>query len=41
MRRTCARCLEAFVEPVSISISEEFLPSIDPETGAAVDRDDG
>ena len=40
VRRTCARCLEAFVEPARISISEEYLPSIDPETGAAVDRDE-
>jgi uncharacterized protein len=40
VRRTCARCLEAFVEPVRISISEEYLPSIDPETGAAVERDE-
>jgi uncharacterized protein len=41
VRRTCARCLEAFVEPARISISEEYLPSIDPETGAAVERDNG
>ena len=40
VRRTCARCLEAFVEPARISISEEYVPSIDPETGAAVDRDE-
>lgn len=33
VRRTCARCLEAFVEDVSVTISEEFLPSIDPESG--------
>ncbi|HEY7846686.1 MAG TPA: DUF177 domain-containing protein [Candidatus Limnocylindria bacterium] len=39
VRRTCARCLEAFVEPTGIRISEEFLPSIDPETGMAVERD--
>ena len=39
VRRTCARCLEAFVEPASIRISEEFLPSIDPETGRAVEHD--
>ncbi|HEY8180268.1 MAG TPA: DUF177 domain-containing protein [Candidatus Limnocylindria bacterium] len=39
VRRTCARCLEAFVEPVGIRISEEFLPSIDPETGAALEHD--
>ena len=40
VRRTCARCLEAFVEPARIRISEEFLPSIDPETGAVVEHDD-
>jgi uncharacterized protein len=39
VRRTCARCLDAFVEPASIRISEEFLPSIDPDTGAPVERD--
>ena len=39
VRRTCARCLDAYVEPASIRISEEFLPSIDPETGAAVEHD--
>ena len=39
MRRTCARCLEAFVELAGIHISEEFLPSIDPDTGAPVERD--
>lgn len=39
VRRTCARCLEAFVEPARIQISEEYLPSIDPETGAALERD--
>ena len=40
VRRTCARCLEAFVEPVGVRISEEFLPSIDPETGAVVEHDE-
>jgi uncharacterized protein len=39
VRRTCARCLEAFVEPARIQISEEYVPSIDPETGASVERD--
>ena len=39
VRRTCARCLDAYVEPASIRISEEFLPSIDPETGMVVERD--
>jgi uncharacterized protein len=33
VRRTCARCLEAFVEPARIEISEEYVPSIDPESG--------
>jgi uncharacterized protein len=39
VRRTCARCLEAFVEPAAIRISEEYVPSVDPETGASVERD--
>lgn len=34
VRRTCARCLEPFVEPVRVEISEEYLPSVDPGTGA-------
>jgi uncharacterized protein len=33
VRRTCARCLEAFVEPARIAISEEYLPSLDPDNG--------
>lgn len=36
LRRTCGRCLEPYVEPATIDISEEYLPSVDPETGAAV-----
>ncbi|MGH2418322.1 MAG: YceD family protein [Candidatus Limnocylindria bacterium] len=36
VRRTCARCLEAFVEPVHVTVSEEYLPSIDPESGRAL-----
>jgi uncharacterized protein len=40
VRRTCARCLEAFVEPARIRISEEYVPSVDPETGTSVDRDE-
>jgi uncharacterized protein len=40
VRRTCARCLEAFVEPARIRISEEYVPSIDPETGRSVERDE-
>jgi uncharacterized protein len=34
VRRTCARCLEAFVEPARIEVSEEYVPSIDPDSGA-------
>jgi uncharacterized protein len=33
MRRTCARCLEPYVEVARVEISEEYLPSIDPDTG--------
>lgn len=36
LRRTCGRCLEPYVEPATIEISEEYLPSIDPESGAAM-----
>ena len=37
VRRTCARCLDAFVEDASITVSEEFVPSVDPESGAELD----
>jgi uncharacterized protein len=43
LRRTCGRCLEPYVEPATIEISEEYLPSIDPDSGAALpgpDRDE-
>ena len=36
LRRTCARCTDAYVEEVRVSVEEEFRPSIDPETGAPV-----
>lgn len=36
LRRTCARCTDAYVEEVSVEVEEEFLPSIDPDTGAPV-----
>jgi uncharacterized protein len=39
VRRTCARCLEAFVEPARVRVSEEYVPAFDPETGASVERD--
>jgi uncharacterized protein len=41
IRRTCARCLEAFVEPAHIRISEEYVPSIDPDSGTPVEREEG
>lgn len=44
LRRICARCTDPFVEDVTVAVSEEFLPSLDPATGAPLvpdDRDDG
>lgn len=41
VRRTCARCLDAFVEPARVSVSEEYVPSVDPQTGAALPRPEG
>jgi uncharacterized protein len=40
LRRTCARCTDAFVNDVRVTIDEEFLPTIDPESGAPVRFDD-
>jgi uncharacterized protein len=34
LRRICARCLEPYVDEVAVPIDEEFLPSVDPESGA-------
>ncbi len=34
LRRTCARCTDAYVEEVRVEIDEEFLPTIDPDSGA-------
>ncbi len=34
LRRTCARCLDPYVDEVTISLAEEFLPSVDPVSGA-------
>lgn len=34
LRRTCSRCNDAYVEEVSVPLEEEFLPTLDPETGA-------
>ena len=36
LRRTCARCTDAFVEEVTVPISEEFVPTVDPLSGAPV-----
>ncbi len=33
VRRTCARCLDGYVEPVRVTFAEEYLPSVDPNTG--------
>ena len=35
-RRTCIRCLDEFDEPVEFVLEEEFLPSVDAQTGKAV-----
>ena len=40
LRRTCARCTDAYVEEVRVGVDEEFRPSIDPQTGAPVHLDD-
>jgi uncharacterized protein len=36
VRRVCARCTDPFVEEVTVPVAEEFLPSVDPATGAPV-----
>ena len=40
LRRTCARCLDAYVDEVSVDIAEEYLPSVDPESGAPLESPD-
>jgi uncharacterized protein len=37
VRRTCARCLDPYVETVRVDIAEEYLPSVDPEHGTALE----
>jgi DUF177 domain-containing protein len=37
VRRVCARCLDPFVEEARVTVSEEYVPVIDPETGQPVD----
>lgn len=41
LRRTCARCLEPYVEEVEVRIDEEFVPTVDPEAGADVASEAG
>ena len=36
LRRTCARCTDPYVEEVSVTVDEEFLPALDLTTGAPV-----
>ena len=40
LRRTCARCNDAYVEEVRAAIGEEFVPSIDPVSGVALGAPD-
>ena len=40
LRRTCARCLDPYVDEVSVEIAEEYLPSADPESGAPLEAPD-
>ena len=35
----CGRCLEGFVQPVRMTIEEEFLPLVDMATGVRLKRD--
>jgi uncharacterized protein len=35
-RRTCIRCLDEYDEPVEVQLSEEFLSTRDPGTGAPI-----
>lgn len=41
LRRTCSRCNDAFVEEVAVPIEEEFLPTLDPESGAPIATEPG
>lgn len=37
VRRTCARCLDAYVDIVRVSLEEEYLPTVDPDHGTPLD----
>jgi uncharacterized protein len=40
LRRSCARCTDPYVEEVGVELDEEFLPSLDPTTGAPLQPDE-
>ena len=39
LRRTCARCTDPYVEDVTVSVEEEFLPSVDLASGVPLADD--
>lgn len=39
LRDTCSRCLGVAVEPVTLRFEDEFLPTVDINTGAQLPRD--
>ncbi|MEA3407426.1 MAG: DUF177 domain-containing protein [Chloroflexota bacterium] len=41
MTRTCCRCLEPFEDRIDFAFEEEFVPSVDVETGASLPIADG
>jgi DUF177 domain-containing protein len=40
LAQSCSRCLNPAEAPVSVDFEEEALPSVDPESGAALDPTD-
>lgn len=40
LRRTCARCTDSYVEEVHVPIEEEFLPTVDLDSGAPLIADE-
>lgn len=40
LRRTCARCTDSYVEEVTVAVSEEFLPTLDPVSGTPLGGSD-
>jgi uncharacterized protein len=36
VRLSCSRCLEEYISPVSLSIREEYLPTVDVDTGLPI-----